>query len=316
MNSNASNPWKWVAIIGGIVVFLSCGICVLARFACSRAEDAILGRLGEVTPPGTSGPSGTPSVPTVQGPFDSLASSLHIGRSYHDGPGAHFLADGRADEYTGVAVRVFNTESGPRLAYLLTERDLRDTSRAEREAWVRDEAQELESAFPGVDILFAIRGQVFFGASAMKMGDAAPWQFQVGTAIDENVFDAFFEGALPEPPPVPLGEEALELTGVFDPSAQLEPDCASYPISIWPTMRLQLPADRPELTVELSGETGVGIVVRRPDGVLRCEIGSERAVLSGRFPPGTYDVWVGGLLDEDIVGEGEQAFTLTARATP
>lgn len=312
MNQNTSNPWKWVAIIGGIVVFLSCGVCVIARVACSRAEDAIVSGLTGTIPPGT--PSA--QMPTARGPFDALASHLHIGDSYQEGPGAHFLTDGAVDEYTGVAVRVFHTESGPRIAYLMADRTLRDSSRAEREAWVRSEAQELESMFPGADLLFAIRGRMFFGASAMKIGDAAAWHFQAGTTIDENSFDAFFAGALPEPAPTPLGEEAYELTGEFDATAQLEPDCAGYAVPIRPAMRLQLPADRPQLTLELEGETGVAIVMRRPDGVLRCEIEYERAVLSGRFPPGTYDVWVGALLDEEVISTGAQAFTLSARAIP
>ena len=150
----------------------------------------------------------------------------------------------------------------------------------------------------------------------MKIGDAAPWQFQAGATIDESAFDAFFAGALPEPSPTLLGEDAQEVAGVFDATAQLEPSCGAYPIAMRPVMRLQLPADRPQLTLELEGDTGVSIVVRRPDGVLRCETESDRAVLSGRFPPGNYDVWVGGLLDEDIIGPGEQTFTLSARATP
>lgn len=314
MNPNASNPWKWVAIIGGIVVFLSCGLCVVAKVACSHAEDAIVSGLAEVVPPGTATPAS--QVPTVRGPFDALASHLHIGQVYHEGPAAHFLGEGAADEHTGVAVRVFLTASGPRIAYLMAVSMLRDFSRAEREAWVREEAQELESMFPDADILFAIRGRLLFGASAMKLGDAAPWQFQAAAAIDENVFDAFFVGALPEPAPVLLGEEAHQLTGEFDQAAQMEPECSGYPVSILPAMRLELPGDRPRLTLELEGETGVTIAMRRPDGVLRCETEFERAVLSGRFPPGTYDVWVGGLVDEEIVDAGEQAYTLTARATP
>jgi hypothetical protein len=273
----------------------------VARMACDSAVNGALEVLGPAVPPG----SPTPGATTPASPFTALASHLHLNNDYREGPNQDLYIGYDAQEDTGVAVRVFRTQNATRVACFVADRHLSDLSTADRQTMIRDMATRFESTFPESDILIALRGRVLFGASAMKLG-ASPWQFQAGASIDQAPLHAFFAGILPfDDVRDVTGEPAVihgETAGGEEDQNELIDCLGNFSLLPQARVRLASPFTGMSLRADAADEDAfLSVLLRRPDGAHTChfvEGGGDPdsdLVVDESFPPGDYDVWVGGV---------------------
>ncbi|MEM9068993.1 MAG: hypothetical protein AAGE52_10830 [Myxococcota bacterium] len=305
------SPWAWVGIISLAVVALSCVACIVVVQLAPKpvAETPPAADPVATASPTPAAPVPAPSAapPTGVASFDALSAQLRMGRSRTSGG---FVGEdlGEDDDF-GTATQVFQSATGPRVAMLMTMRELNEFSNSERREFLRAYVQMAENAFGDADILIAVRGRALFGASAVRIG-SSPWEYQAGYTISETPLRAFFQGALPAAAPVAVTTEPQTLRGQLTGTADISEfqDCSGYS-QLVPSHRLELRAPLTRMTLEVATEDqDLSILLRRPDGVFRCAHSFDEARIEGRFPVGLYEVWVGrGYRDEP----GDYALTVS-----